>query len=809
MTATRPLLNPQRLRLLLVLWVLLASVYTISYSGAIESGDSRRLFDAVSSLVDYGDQYIDLAAWQFPPQPHATANVRSSGQLPLETANIEPMQVLASAPLYWLAKHIPNIGLVHTTYLFNIIIGATVGSALFLYALALGYEERTAALATIAFGLGTAVFPYSKSFFREPLMMLCLLLTGLAVERLRTSGYRSWFWFVLGVLALLALTLTKASGLLALPALLVLAVPSLRHIDRRLIVALGIAALVLVGLFVALGVLDLVPSLSARYDVLRRLSEASSTYLGVALHSYLFSVGGSIWGTSPVVLLALPGAWMLLRRGQFRYPLAILLLVLAFAFGYALLNTVHWFGGLSWPPRFLIPVLPFLVIGALPALDWLAHHPRSLWVIPALLLFAYSLWVQISGVALHWGVYATVLPTEAGSLLEWGGGLNQIEYLRWVVIPRLWQHQPLDNAWALTNTAFVPWLFAGMALVCALWVWRVGLGTGSVDGRRRWLSVYLPAGLALAYLLIVWAGLRLLYERDGRTFASEQPLHEMLNVIDARTTRDDVLLLGSPRYEPFFLNYYKPFDSARAIVLPLQPGEQPSPEQQPLVRSDYPLALLTAETAPLIHSLGDMHERLWLLVQFGPDYPWSTRPVERFMSGHYYPVDYQQTAPDVRLVEYGTVSAPDVFAFHGAERAADLSFGASIHLTGFTLSAGTDYAPGEILPVSLYWQTDAPLEARYTVAVYLSQPGGLPATQSDWQPAGNFAPTNTWQVSAPVWDHRGLQLPAGLAPGVYQLWVKVYDNPGGSPPQDLPVTGAETIDGVIGVLPVEINVSSE
>ncbi len=804
MTALPSLLNRQRLRLLIALWLLLASVYSITYSGAIETGDSHRLFDAVSSFVDYGDQYLDLAAWQFPPSPLLT--VATPEQLPLETANIEPMQVLASAPLYWLAKHIPQIGLVHTTYLFNIWVGAAVGCVLFVYALALGYGEATAALAAAAFGIGSALFPYTKTFFREPLLMLCLLLTGLAIERVRASGYRSWAWYGVGVLALLALALTKASGLLALPALLVLAVPSLRNINRRLVLALGIVLVLLMVLFVALGVLEVIPGLSARYDVARRLAEASSTYLGVALHSYLFSIGGSLWGTSPVILLALPGLWLLMRRGQFRYPLAILLLVLAFAFGYALLNGVHWFGGLSWPPRFLIPVLPFVLLGALPAFDWLTRRPRSWWRLLALLLVAYSLWVQISGVTLAWGDYADALPPEAGSLLEWGGGLNQPEYLRWVVIPGLWQHRPLDNAWALVSTPVIPLLFGALALACGLWLWRVVRAAG-----QRWRAAagYLPVALAALYLLLTWAGLRVLYERDGRYFATDASLHEMASRIDASTTGSDIVLLNSPRYEVFFLNYYKPFDSARAIALPLQPGEQPSPEQPPLIRSDNPLALLTQETAPLIHRLAGSRNRLWLVVQFGPDHPWSTRPVEQFMSAHYYPVSYQQTAPETRLVEYSTVSAPDVFAFRGAERAADLVFGESIHLNGYTLPAGTEFTPGDILPVSLYWGTDAPLAAPYTVAVYLSQPDSVPVTQSDWYPAGGFRPTHTWQVGAPVWDHRGLALPPDLTPGVYQLWVKVYDNPGGSPPQDLPVAGSSTRDEVIGVLPVEINVNTE
>ena len=53
--------------------------------------------------------------------------------------------MILAAPLYLLAQIVPGIGLVQTVYLFNVLVGAAAGCVLFLYALALGYRERTAA----------------------------------------------------------------------------------------------------------------------------------------------------------------------------------------------------------------------------------------------------------------------------------------------------------------------------------------------------------------------------------------------------------------------------------------------------------------------------------------------------------------------------------------------------------------------------------------------------------------------------------------------------------------------------------------
>src|SRR5690606_26415462 len=97
----------------------------------------------------------------------------------LPTVDNEPMQIFLASGLYALARAIPDLGMVHTVYLFNVLVGALTAGVLLLYAVALGYRERTAVLTALVFGVATIVWPYSKSFFREPLAMFFLLLTGL------------------------------------------------------------------------------------------------------------------------------------------------------------------------------------------------------------------------------------------------------------------------------------------------------------------------------------------------------------------------------------------------------------------------------------------------------------------------------------------------------------------------------------------------------------------------------------------------------------------------------------------------------
>src|SRR5664279_5324751 len=242
------LLNRHHVCLLVLLFVLLSSVYLIPYSARIESGDSSRFFDAVSSFVDFGDFSLDQSAWQFPPDEFS-----DQISIPLQHADVEPLQVILAAPLYLLARIVPGIGLAHTVYVFNVLVGTAAGCVLFLYALALNYQERTALLAALAFGVGTAIFPYTKSFFREPLVLLVLLICGLLIERLRSGGYRSLPLLIAVVIAIGALLLAKASALLAFPALLVIGLPSLRTARlRRVLLLGGLIAALAVGVFVAL-----------------------------------------------------------------------------------------------------------------------------------------------------------------------------------------------------------------------------------------------------------------------------------------------------------------------------------------------------------------------------------------------------------------------------------------------------------------------------------------------------------------------------------------------------------------------------
>lgn len=778
-----------------LLFALLASVYLITYSGYPESGDSLQLYDGLTSALTYGDLRLDQSAWQFPPRAYS---LDTSDPLPLNRVITEPLQMAVSAPLYWIARTLPEIGLVHAVWLLNVLICAAIGVVVFWYALMLGASERAGVAVALALGLATALWPYSRSYFREPLLALCLLLAALVLERLRAAHYRSLRYSILVGLLLVAVLLTKASGVLAFPALLLLALPAPRRIKGRTLAVAAVAGAGVVLLFLLLAESGL--GFSLRYDVLARLERLDTRFAETALAVWLLSPGGSLWGTSPVVLLAIPGFVINLWAGQRRYPLFVLTLSISFALGYALLNGSFWFGGLSWPPRFLVPLLPFLLLLTIPVWERLLRRPFTLWWIPVGALLAYSVFIQLTGATLDWDRYAQLLPAEAGGLLDWLPGMTDPAQFRWALLPGLWAQGLFDSAWQLNDLG---WLTAGFALLAVLsGVGLVWLLRGRSARRQGLIALGLLAALTVWTLI----GLRTLYHADERYRAYDAPLFAMLPVLEQHTSADDLILLDGPDFAPFFMNYDKRNSGGRIVALPFQPGEQPSPEQPPLVESSNPNDLVDADTRPLLAHLANQNERLWLLVNGGPDLWYSRRPVERYMSSYYYPVQTLATGPITRLVEFDTAAAPSPSAFFDADRPTDLTFGDAIALQGVYLPDGATVEAGGTLAVSLQWRADATVAPNYTAALFLRGADGSPVAQSDAQPGWGFSPASTWTPGQTVWDHRGLRVPAGTLPGNYQLWLKLYDFGADGAAHDLAVTSGTALDGVIGVLPVTIRV---
>ncbi len=775
---------------------LLIAVYFLTYSGYAISRDEWFLFDATESFARRGTMELNYEFDAYPPQTLDAVRPPS--------VDAEPLQPVLAAPLFLAAQALPGIGLAHTVWLFNILVTALTAGVLYAYGLALGYPMPAAALVALIFGLGTIAWPYSRTFFREPLFTLLGLLSAYLVLRVRlalAAGKHPWGWLVALAVVLAGALLAKEVALLLLPALVIEALPSRLEqvrLTRRRVLGVFFGALILVAaLSAAWYVVDRLFDLPQRYELVQRWQQANENLsdLSVGVRGYLFSPGRSLWVFSPVLLLGFAAWPHLIRRRRWRELLVPLVVVVMFVVGYAAVRGPdRWTGGLGWGSRYLVPVTPFLVLWLLPvvqgAIDtgaawWKQRWQRRFQRIGVALVFLLSAAIQIAAVWVHInrGYYAA-LNTE-GIVAH-----DALWNIRWSPIPvtfdlldeldpdLAWQYV-IGTAWLLPVLCL---LLAGIALGWAQWWLRRPAGS------RR--ALILTAGSLLIMTVLALGGGLVAIREDTRYSGNFQPARDLLDALEPRLEPDDVIVLNDFTYSEFFMNYYK-LRKPEIFTLPQSPGERSSPELDPAIESANPEVLIHPSNTLVLADLAQRHDRLWLVINSSSFISWSVRPVEHYLARHYFPVSEVGSSDLARAILFDMTPAPAPIGTEWPALSSGATFGESLRLVGLDIPGGTVRPPGDVLPVSLLWETLAPVPQDYTVALFVVSAGGNLVAQRDSYPVNSFEPTQGWRPGSLHRDNHGLQLPTNLPPGTYELWAAVYWWQ--EPDQRLPVTDSDGV----------------
>lgn len=408
--------------------------------------------------------------------------------------------------------------------------------------------------------------------------------------------------------------------------------------------------------------------------------------------------------------------------------------------------------------------------------------------------------------ALTLALFLPWLPTAWDQVISWprtGEDLALAEQLRAVLTWLTYGHTAGDVGW-------LRFLWPGALVLAALWplrrdrhlphTWRTGLPLAwagiavaalflSGAYRAANLKFLLPAQVAVA--LLIGAGAVRLWDvprapaHQRRTFGlsarETRAIRRMLAVVllflvvigqanalhalynDPAYARDDyramaaaiqadprpgdAILLNAPNQAEVFTYYYD--GDAPVYGLPRGLGGDDA-----ATRADV-LAVLAE------------HRRVFVLF-WGEAERDPNRVVAATLDAHAYPVASDWYG-DVRLALYAVLGeTPSQPAARAGAR-----FGPSITLTGYALSAET-MRPGDVLGVTLFWQTDVPLDTRYGVTVQLLTPDNTLVNQHDAEPGNNRAPTTTWQPGQTIIDPHGLVVPPDLPPGKYPVIVGVY-----------------------------------
>jgi mannosyltransferase len=205
----------------------------------------------------------------------------------------------------------------------------------------------------------------------------------------------------------------------------------------------------------------------------------------------------------------------------------------------------------------------------------------------------------------------------------------------------------------------------------------------------------------------------------------------------------DAVILNAPNQWEVFTYYYPDQDVHPA---PYRPDQ----------------AKIEAFLSPIL----EQYQRLFVLY-WGDAESDPHRLVETWLATHAYKVG-DRWYGDVRLAIYGVALLPDEPAVE-----LDARFGENIRLRGCALDDAA-FSPGDILPVTLFWEAQAPIAERYKVTVQLLDGEGRLVAQTDTEPRDGLSPTTSWQPDQTLTDRYGLLLPPDALLGRCSLIVALY-----------------------------------
>jgi hypothetical protein len=175
-----------------------------------------------------------------------------------------------------------------------------------------------------------------------------------------------------------------------------------------------------------------------------------------------------------------------------------------------------------------------------------------------------------------------------------------------------------------------------------------------------------------------------------------------------------------------------------------------------------------AQIAAELEQIAARHQRLYAIF-WGEGERDPERLVERWLDARAFKA-VDEWVGDVRFVVY---AVPDEAAGE-MTTAVNLPFGPHITLLGYATNAAA-VRPGDVLQVTLFWQTAQPLADRYKIFLHLVNEQGEIVAQRDSEPGGGLIFTTAWPPGERIVDNHGILLPMEMVDGRYALRLGLYD----------------------------------
>ena len=716
------------------IFILLTGIYILFYSGYPLSVDEVNIFDSVNSFVERGTLARTITYHQ-----GGEFDVTQPPQL---EPVYEPMQIIAAAPLLWIAHQIPDIGQFHTVLFLNIFVTALTGVSLYFIALKSGYSLLTGWSVALIFGLGTLALPYSRSLFREPLMGLFTLWAFFMAAQVREKP--TYGRFLALILSIIGMISTKQVGFLFLPGLMLCLMPYKPSMFKKMLPWVTALFLLITAFLLVMFFLN--PDFGDDRYSLQRWLNPNNWQWNHSLESFLgyqISPARSFWVYSPVLLLGLWGCLRSIKqRGNIVQSIGVLssLLISSAAYGALRLDS-YWNGGASWGPRYMVPLIPVWMLLILPVLkDFRRYGMVVKGVI--ITLITMSVGMQILGMAIPYSDFFFAYPAIpiAWSPQNWSWQESHITHnLRYLDLSQF------DVAWRFANPTHLALLIDVVLISLSLATSVYLLKYGKII-QRKWvlLSGVLSSILVVAVITTALFSL----QNDSRYILHRPDVFALVKKLNSTVHSDDVMLIDNSDFTVMllFMNWFKPH--TYYITLP----EQKESENL---------------TQYAVKWSSENFERLWLITANNRYLPQEFRPLEYQLATSLYPVTEINQGEEARAILFITSMG------NQDTTTVDLPVNETRSLNLISVTTPARGHVGDTFPVTLYWRVDEPMALDVCISVQLYGRDGEIVTQQDNMPQGNFGFTSSWQMGLVYEDHHALTLPT--VSGTYQLRAVVYE----------------------------------
>lgn len=368
------------------LWVTIVVVMLLTSGGHLYSVDEERMFTSTVQTWNVIQGWFGVDVVQ--PERIFT--------------KYGPVQSFLALPLYGIGAVVSQYapaGL--ETYLLrmfatwvNVFTSASAAVLLGWITLRRNFSTRVAYVVALAYAFGSMAWIYTSSFFSEPTAAFFLLATSIPIflPASETTS-RRWLIIAAGVATFFAIQ-TKAGIAFALPLIgISIAYIAYRDRDWPKIIYWGSSAVIsgicfllynnyVYGGFFSTGYNNGTPSL--------RLS-----YILNGLHGQFLSSGKSVFLYNPIVFLWPLGILLQIRRRDFMTLVASLSTIAGVVVVHA--NVTYWHGDGAWGPRYLLMIIPFMLISVTDAVAWIGAQTRLYRFLIVVPLIVATLFVQLAG----------------------------------------------------------------------------------------------------------------------------------------------------------------------------------------------------------------------------------------------------------------------------------------------------------------------------------------------------------------------------------------------------------------------------